>query len=140
MATKIYEPKKVVCSVGGELISGFASGSFIKVEGKAAGVMMEEAGADGVGAFVVSGNHQYELTIVLQASSGSNAVLQGIHNKSLNGVPELVEVKIECQSSGSSFFAEECMILQAPPLDRQHDKLGTNEWKVGALDGKLLHA
>lgn len=140
MATKIYEPKKVVCSIGGELMSGFASGSFIKVEGKADGVSMEEAGADGIGSFVVSGNHQYDVTLVLQTSSSSNAVLQRIHDKTLNDAPELVEVKIECSSSGSKFFAEECMILKAPPIDRMHDKLGTNEWKLGALDGRITHA
>jgi len=140
MATKIYQPKNVVCSVDGELISGFASGSFVKVTPKADGVMMEDAGADGVGAFVVSGNRQYEITIVLQASSGSNAVLQGIHNKTLNGSPALFTIKIECSSSGSAFFAPECMITKAPPLDRQHDKLGTNEWVIGALEGALSHA
>jgi hypothetical protein len=76
MALKTYDPKKVVCIVGGAIISGYADGSFIACE-RNVDTFARVVGADGETTRVRSNDRSGKITITLQSSSDSNSVMSG---------------------------------------------------------------
>lgn len=76
MALKTYDPKKVVCVVGGAIISGYADGSFISCE-RNMDTYSRVVGADGETTRVRSNDKSGKITITLQASSDSNTIMSG---------------------------------------------------------------
>ncbi len=74
MAITTYDPKKVVVSFLGNLLTGFTSGSFVTVARAVDGFTLK-VGADGKGTRVRSSNRSGTITINLDQTSPSNDVL-----------------------------------------------------------------
>lgn len=76
MALKTYDPKKVVCIVGGAIITGYADGTFINCE-RNVDTFSRAVGADGETTRIRSNDKSGKITITLQAASDSNAIMSG---------------------------------------------------------------
>lgn len=77
MSVKTVDPKNIILTVGGHIISGYADGTFISVE-RAEDAYAESVGADGEVVRVRSHNRLTALTVTLQQTSESNSVLSTI--------------------------------------------------------------
>lgn len=77
---KTYDPGQVVVNVGGRDITGFADGTFVKVERNADAFSLT-IGADGEATRVKSRNRSGRFTFTLQQSSPSNDILTAVANK-----------------------------------------------------------
>lgn len=71
MATKLYDPDKIVVTWGPARISGFADGSFVKVERNEDAFKLN-VGADGETARTRSSNKSGTITITLMQTSSAN--------------------------------------------------------------------
>ncbi len=74
MAVKQYDPKKIPIIFGGQLISGFADGTFITIK-RQTDAFTSMAGADGEVAVVQSADKRGEIVITLLQTSASNDIL-----------------------------------------------------------------
>lgn len=66
-----YDPKQFSIIVGGKIITGFADGSFIKLERNQQAFMLK-MGTDGEGTRAKSNDNSGKITITLMQSSSSN--------------------------------------------------------------------
>lgn len=102
MSVKNYDPKQVAVIVGGKIISGFADGTFVKVERNEQAFNLK-VGVDGEGTRAKSNNRSGKVTLTLMQSSLSNEVLSGFaildETSGKGAVPLYVNDK-----SGNSLF------------------------------------
>lgn len=75
-----YNPKKVTCSLGNHIVTGFADDSFITVEPAGDGTSYV-VGADGEIARSIDPSKVYTVKIALLQASRSNAYLQKMYDK-----------------------------------------------------------
>jgi hypothetical protein len=66
-----YDPKQVAVIIGGKIISGFADGTFVKVERNEQAFNLK-VGVDGEGTRAKSNNLSGKITLTLMQSSSSN--------------------------------------------------------------------
>jgi len=74
MAIKTYSPGDVALSIGGNLMTGFADGTFVTVE-REVDAMTKVVGADGEVSRTQSANYSGQLTLTLKQTSDSNRIL-----------------------------------------------------------------
>lgn len=74
MAVLTYSPGDTALSVGGNLITGFADGTFIAVE-REVDAMTKVVGADGEVSRTRSANYSGMLTLTLKQTSDANRIL-----------------------------------------------------------------
>lgn len=80
------DPKKVIITVGGVPITGFADGEFVSVE-RTTDTFEKTSGADGFVSRVKSNDTSGTMTLTLAQTSPSNDVLTGFHTvDELSGV------------------------------------------------------
>ena len=75
MAVKTYNPKKVTCSLGRHIVSGYADDSMITVEFAGDGTSYV-AGADGEIVRSIDPTEIFKLKLAVQQTSSTNAYLQ----------------------------------------------------------------
>lgn len=129
MTVKAYSPKRVITSVGGVPLSGFAEGSMVKIE-RAEDLVTEDIGADGEVAVVISANKAGTFTVSLQATSASNDYLTSLMQPLELGVMVPFPVSVVDASGRSISVAPECWVKKAPVQDFSNTK-GTREWVIG---------
>lgn len=74
MSAKTYNPKKVSVIVGGQIISGFTDGNFIKAA-RNSDMWNMKVGVDGIGTRSKTNDKSGKITITLHQSSPSNDYL-----------------------------------------------------------------
>ena len=92
MATKLYDPDKVVVTFGPAVVSGIAAGTFVSVE-RNEDAFTVTVGADGETARTRNNNRSGTITITLLQTSSSNDMLSSfaqLDEKSATGVLPLV--------------------------------------------------
>ena len=124
--TTTYDPKKVVVTFGGVPLTGFADGTFISIE------PVEEAftrvsGADGLVSRARSNDDGYEVTLTLQQTSLSNAVLSGIHNQDKRTGDGVKPLTVKDLRGEQLFFAEAAWIRQDPTVEYSKE-IEEREW------------
>lgn len=75
----VYSSKNIICSMGTHIPSGFAEDSFISVTPQGDGVT-DEAGADGEVVISIPDDPRFEIKLVLQYGSKTNAWLMKQYN------------------------------------------------------------
>lgn len=132
-----YDPRKVIITYNGVPLSGFSGGSFVTCTRRKPLARLEELGADGEGAFVLTGDHSYDIELQLKKSSPSNAILSQFAQAIALGAPLFgVFAVMDLSMVGAYFTAVETMITETPPFAREGgDKLGDNTWKFQAKSG-----
>lgn len=127
---KQYNPKEVILTVGPNIISGFADGSFIDV------VRNEDAwslqiGTDGEGTRSKSNNRSGTFTIKLMQSSDSNQVLSALALLDEQSGAGMVPVMVKDGSPGGTTLAiaENCWVKKLP--DVGYDRAAVSrEWAM----------
>ena len=76
---KTYSPDRVKVVVGAAVLTGVADGTFVAIEPTSDGVT-SEAGAYGDVARAMSLDPRHTVTVTLQQTSSSNAVLSALHD------------------------------------------------------------
>ena len=117
--TITFDPRKVVVSYNNVPLSGFASGTFISCTRRKPFGALEELGADGEGAFVLTGDHSYDIELTLKKSSPSNTILSQFAQATKMGAPVIGPFSVKDLSMNALFDAEEVMIVESPPWVRE---------------------
>jgi hypothetical protein len=131
---KTYNPKRVLFSYRGVPISGFADGTFIKVE-RASPAFAKTVGADGETARTASADKSGKITVTLMQTSASNDYLtQCLLNdelSNLNTGPAMCK-----DASGTSLFLAGEAWITAHPAPEFGKEIGTREWvfETGKLE------
>jgi hypothetical protein len=113
MAVKTYDPKKVVVSVGGVPISGYADGTFVNIS-RQNDAFTSVAGADGEVSRAKSNDKRGEMTLTLLQTSLSNDVLSGIAQLDEKSNLGVVPVIVKDISGLSTYFAGSAWIKKMP--------------------------
>lgn len=130
MSTKTYDPGLVVVSIGGNIISGFADGTFISVE-RTSDSFSKQVGADGEVTRVRSRDRSGSITLTLMASSLSNDILTALHKlDELSGtgvVPFLLK-----DLAGTTLVAAQSCWIRKPANVEFGKELSNREWALDA--------
>lgn len=128
MALNTYNPKEVAIIVGGNIIDGFADGTFINVERDEDSYTLQ-VGSDGEATRSKNNNLSGTVTLTLRQGSPSNAILSALAQQDeLNGsgiVPLLVK-----DNSGSSIHSAETAWIQKPSAAEYGRESGSREWVI----------
>lgn len=137
MSVKTYSPKKVAVTVGTINISGYADGTFVKLE-RATDAFSKKVGADGEVCRVQSADQSGMVTITLMATSESNAYLTSLvtgDEISQNGV---VPITVKELIGNSIYIANNAWVKKNPDAEFGDD-LSNVEWVFECEQLKLLH-
>jgi hypothetical protein len=137
MMARTYDPKKVLVTVNGVPLSGFADGDFVSAE-FGDNEWSVVTGADGEATRVKMNHPEGTITITLHATSKSNDWLTTVTNiDNLSGISP-VAIFIRDTNSGTQIFARECSVQQKPAVTFGRD-LSNREWAfvTGRLEVEL---
>jgi hypothetical protein len=129
-AQKTYNPADVTLSVGGKQISGYANGTFLKIE-RDEDSWAKDTGADGETCRTKSNNRGGKITFTLMQSSASNQVLSALAALDEISGGGAVPVMVRDNSPGgkSLYFCEQGWILK--PANSEFSKSATTrEWVI----------
>lgn len=126
-----YDPSKVYIIIGGVPLSGYADGTFVTIDEMSDGVM-SQAGADGEVARSMSTDRRVEVTITLQQTSLSNAILSGLYIADKISGAGIIPILVEDLTGGTEFAAGQAWINKQ--ASRGYSKgIETREWKMTAV-------
>jgi hypothetical protein len=130
MSTKTYDPGLVVVSIGGNIISGFADGTFINVE-RTSDSFSKQVGADGEVTRVRNRDRSGSITLTLMSSSLSNDILTALHKlDELSGtgvVPFLLK-----DLAGTTLVSAQSCWIRKPANVEFGKELSNREWTLDA--------
>ncbi len=132
MATRTYDPKSVLVTVGGVSMSGYADGTFLEITADNQ-QFTKVTGADGYTTRVKSNNYGGIMTLTLSQSSPSNDVLSGILalDRAANG--GVVPVLIKDMSGNTVVFAATGWIQQFPDMSFGNE-INDRAWIIDLAD------
>lgn len=127
---KPYDAKQVLITLGAIPISGFADGSFVKIENNEDAFTLQ-IGTDGEGTRSRTNNDSATVTFTLMQSSLSNDLLSALHNldKTLPGGGGIVPLLIKDLSGRSLYLAQTAWIKKRPSAEFGREA-GPREWVV----------
>jgi len=76
-----YDPKKVIINFGGNILGGFADGTFVEIAPSDADGFKKKVGADGEVVRSMSADNTHQVTVTLLQSSLSNQELSTIRDQ-----------------------------------------------------------
>lgn len=123
---KTYDPSQVQVIIGGNIMSGYADGTFISVE-RDENSFTKHVGTDGDVSRSKTSNKSGTMTLTLAQTSLSNDILSALHladELSNNGV---VPVMIKDNSGTTLLFAGESWI-QKPANTEFSNEITDREW------------
>lgn len=127
MAISTYNPKRNVVILGGIPITGFADGTFIRIQQQGDG-MTHKVGAQGDIARSVSPNSLHQVTLTLLPGSASNAYLTGIHKADrLTCGGAMVPIGISDLCGLDNFVAAQAWIPKMPDMSQSVES-ENREW------------
>jgi len=129
---RTYDPKQVAISIGGYPISGFADGTFIRVERDEA-AFTKKVGCDGETSRAKTNNRAGTVTLTLMQTSSSNDALSSIALLDETSNAGVVPVLISDLSGRSTFFSANGWI-EGPVAAEYGKELGEIEWKIAVAD------
>ena len=127
-----YDPSKVSCTVGVDIMKGFGDGAMIEVEYEE-DHYSKHIGVDGNGRHVRNLNRSGTITITLADYSPSNLLLSIIRD-----VNKALPITLTDKSSkGDLFIASSCMLVKTPALVKGKEA-GDNVWVFQFIKGKVF--
>jgi hypothetical protein len=130
MALRQYDPAKVLITLGNDLLSGYADGTFLNVEQNEDSYTLQ-MGTDGEGTRTRTNNESARITVTLMQSSASNDVLSALHelDKAIGFGAGCVPLLIKDFSGRSIFSAEKAWIVKPPSSEFGREATG-REWMI----------
>lgn len=116
MAVKVYDPKQISIIVGGKILSGFADGTFLKVERNEQAYTLK-VGVDGEGARAKNNNKSGKFTFTLMQTSSSNDVLSAYASADELGNAGAVPVLVKDHNGTSVATAATAWVQKLPDLE-----------------------
>lgn len=127
MAVQTYSPGDVALSIGGNLITGFADGTFISVE-REVDAMTKVVGADGEVSRTRSANYSGALTLTLKQTSDGNRILGTyLANDETDG-SGIFDVLLTDNLDNKLFAAEGW--CRKGPTEEYASEEGSREWVI----------
>jgi hypothetical protein len=124
-----YDPTKVQVVVGGDVITGFAEGSMIKIS-RMTEKRSSHVGAQGEVTFVKSADDRAEVTITLKHTSPANAKLMSLYKSDEEFEFAVSDQNFKNDVGGSG---SRCVIKNIPDFERGNE-LTENEWVLIVAD------
>jgi hypothetical protein len=124
-APKTYSPGDTALSIGGFVISGFASGTHIVVEREVDG-MVKVVGSDGEVSRTKSANLSGMITITLKQTSASNPVLRAFANSDELSSAGVVPMVLK-DNNNNKVFTTYCWVRKQPNMELS-DEETNREW------------
>lgn len=114
---KNYNPKQVVCTIGGNVIRGFGKTAMVKSK-FLNDAFTDEVGVDSEVSRSLSGDERGELEITLMQTSDSNDILGALHelDKSSPNGAGVFAYQLEDLQGRFLESAEECWIVKSPDM------------------------
>lgn len=133
MGVTTYNPKKVTCSLGRHIVSGFADDSFINIEPAGDGTSYV-VGADGEIVRSIDPSKVYTVKIALLQTSKTNAYLQNMYDKDKKDGSGTFPVNINDILGREKFVGATAWVTKPPAWGR--GKAQTNrEWEIVVGEG-----
>ncbi len=126
MTTKTYAPKKVQVIIGGNIMSGFADGSFINAE-REVDAFTKHVGADGEDSRSQSANRSGEMTLTLAQTSPSSDILSALAVADELAATGIVPIIIKDSGGTTLLFSGEGWVRKMPAVEYS-DEVGDREW------------
>lgn len=135
MGVTTYNPKKVTCSLGRHIVSGFADDSFISVEPAGDGTA-HVVGADGEIVRSIDPSMVYTLKLSLLQTSKTNAYLQKMYDKDKKDGSGTFPVNINDILGKEKFVGAVAWVTKPSAWGR--GKAQTNrEWEIVVGEGEF---
>jgi len=128
MPSQTYDPQKVVLSVVGNAIVGFAAGTFVKCS-RDEDAFTKTVGAGGDVARTRNANRSGSIEITLLASSPSNDVLSALAAKDELSGTGVGPAMIKDGSGTALASAQNCWVKKLPDFERAKE-LGETVWLI----------
>lgn len=122
-----YSPGDVALSIGGNLMSGYADGTFVTVEREVDG-MTKVVGADGEVSRTRSANKSGSLTLTLKQTSDSNRILGAYLAADEEDGSGVIDVLCS-DNLGNKVFAAEGWIRKVPNIELSSEQTN-REWAL----------
>jgi len=127
-----YSPKKIVFSVAGQAISGYADDSFIKVE-RNADAFTHKVGCDGEVGRSLSADNSGTITLTLLQTAASNDLLSALHEADRISANGKFVAFGEDKNGTSVFGSGEAWIPKLAAIE-EGAEIGTREWRIVCAD------
>lgn len=123
-----YDAKKVIVTIGGNPITGFADGTFLSIVPNADD-FTKVAGADGNVARSKSNDKSFRVTLTLMQTSPSNDVLSSLRRADSIANAGIVPIQVKDLGGTSIFSAPECWVAR-PPDGEFGKELSQRAWMI----------
>ncbi len=128
-----YNPKKVTCSLGNHIVTGYADDSFITIEPAGDGTSYV-VGADGEIARSIDPSKVFTVKISLLQASNSNAYLQKMYDKDVSDGTGTFSVNIN-DLLGAEKFTGAVAWVTKPASWARGKAQGNREWEIVVGEG-----
>lgn len=132
MSLSTFDPKSVLVSIGGAVMSGFADGEFLSITADNQ-QFSKVVGADGFTTRVKSNNYNGTLTLTLSQSSPSNDILSGFLNLDRISNLGVVPILIKDMSGTTTLFSAQAWIQQFPDVSYSNE-ISNRAWTFDLVD------
>ena len=126
MAVKTYDPKQIIVTFGGNILSGFADGTFVVAE-RNEDMWTTQIGTDGEDTRSKSNNRSGLITVSLMQTSDSNAVLSALALTDEASSAAALPLQIKDNSGNTLLIAETAWIKKMPSVEYGREA-GPREW------------
>lgn len=109
---KTYNPKEVMISVGGCIVSGYAEDSFVTIEPNAQGTQ-KIVGCDGEIARALDPDNTYKVRIALLQTSDANSYLQSMRDLDYATGEGMFPIIVKDLRGGTLFQAEQAWVTRS---------------------------
>lgn len=127
-AVRQYDPKKVIITFGGAIMSGFADGTFLTVTRREDAWSLQ-IGTDGEGTRSKSNNRSGSFELVLMQSSSSNDVLSALAEADELTNAGVFPALVKDVNGSSLYSAETAWIVKIADSEFGRDA-GPRTWKI----------
>lgn len=128
-----YNPKKVTCSLGRHIVSGFADDSFITIEPAGDGTSYV-VGADGEIARSIDPSKVYTVKLSLLQASATNAYLQKMYEKDKKDGSGTFSVNANDILGKEKFVGSVAWVTKPASWGRGKQQ-GNREWEIVVGEG-----
>ena len=135
MAVKTYKPKKVTCSLGRHIVSGYADDSMITVEFAGDGTSYV-AGADGEIVRSIDPTEIFKLKLAVQQTSSTNAYLQKMFDKDRKDGSGTFSVNINDLLGKEKFTGDVAWVTKPASFVRGKTQ-NNREWEIVVSKGEF---
>ncbi len=132
----IYDPKEVIVTINGQIITGFAEE--VVTVARAEDAWRDEVGADGEVVRIASNDRRGQITIQLLPTSASNLVLDVLRNADEVTGGSVFPLLVQDNRGNDVHVAAEAWIQKSP--DAVYNKTAAPRvWVLRAADLRMVH-